>query len=261
MIKTFYLYCKTVKRKVKIAISIPRDYKNNNITYDALFMLDGENIFKDSYATYGRSLRMGKYLSIMSNEFNKHICCIGIYNAGSDEGRTNEYTPFKLEYNKHNYKQDVNVCKNFTYDFINTIIPYIKDNYPINNNYYLMGSSLGALYSLYLCNLYKDLFKGVGLFSLASFLCKNSVTKFLDTNIDKNIRCFMYVGKEEFSDNLYDPKTYYDEALRIYNILKNNGVKIKLSVDVNGKHNEATWEKHIMEFLSFMYNDDIIYSI
>lgn len=263
MIKKISLYCKTLKRKLELAISIPADYKTSQIKYDALFMLDGENIFKDSEASFGRSLRMGKFLASMANKFDKRICCIGIYNAGSEMGRINEYTPFKIEGVSSDEwkKQDTNVCRAFTKDLVDVVIPYIKEEFNISDTSFIMGSSLGALYVCYLTNSYPGLFKGCGLFSCASFLCANALTKHLEKNRDKDLRNFIYVGLNEKSDEIFDSKIYYNEAKRLYDIFKDNDIKVRLSVDASGIHNEATWEKHIMEFLSFMYSDDIIYSI
>lgn len=265
MIEKMNLYCPNLRRKLKISVSIPKNYKQSDVEFDALYMLDGQNIFKDSDAAFGRSLRMGKYLAIMARKYNKRICCIAIHNSESDLGRINEYTPFPIEMKASEEwdSHDLSISKAYTKDFISTIIPYINSRYPIKKNpqnNFIMGSSLGALYAIYIANTYPKYFSGVGLFSPATFLCKTALRSHLTKNLNKNLRSFIYVGLEETSDDCFDKSLYFDEAKMLYSQLKENNCKTRLSISSSGTHDEETWEKHIMEFLSFMYYDDIILS-
>lgn len=262
MLQKFDLYLPRTKRKVKITVSIPRNYHNSDVVYDSLYMLDGQNIFKNQDAAFGRSLHMGKYLSIMATHFNKHICGIAISNAGSDIGRINEYMPWKLEaLASDSWKeQDVNVCKDFTYDLMHTIIPHIQGRYPVKadkESTYIMGSSLGALYACYLGNSYPDTFGAVGLFSNCPFLAPKAFKKFITGSLNTNLRNFHYVGMKESSDGMFDENLYYKESKKLHEYLLSCGVKSKLVVDVNGIHNEETWEKHVLDFLSFIYFDNV----
>ncbi len=262
MLQKFDLYLPKTKRKVKITVSIPRNYQHSDTVYDSLYMLDGQNIFKNSDAAFGRSLHMGKYLSIMATNFNKKICGIAIANAGSEIGRLNEYMPWKVE-NKANdewKEQDSRICKAFAYDLTHTIIPFIQGRYPVKKgkeSTYLMGSSLGALFTVYVTNQFPECFGAAGIFSNCPFLAPKAFTKFIHANLNKDCRNFIYVGRKEFSDGLYDEGMYYNDSVKLHEYFKKNNVKSRLVVDVNGIHNEETWEKHIMQFLSYIYFDDI----
>lgn len=262
MLQKFDLYLPKTKRKVRITVSIPRNYQNSDVMYDSLYMLDGQNIFKNSDAAFGHSLHMGKYLSIMATNFQKRICGIAISNAGSDLGRLNEYMPWKVENSSHEEwdQQDVRVCKAFAYDLTHTIIPFIQGKYPVKKDKEstcLMGSSLGALFTCYATNAFPEYFGAAGLFSNCPFLAPNAFKRFIKSNLNKECRNFIYVGKRESSDGSYDENMYYNDAVRLHNFFKKNGVQSRLKVDVNGVHNEETWEKHIMSFLSYVYFDDI----
>jgi len=261
MIKKFDLYCPNSKRKVHIQVSIPKTY-DADILFDSLYMFDGQNIFKDHDAAFGRSLRMGKYLAIMASKFNKRICGIAISNSGSDLGRINEYTPFKLEQvAEDNWKkQDVNECTKFTMDFIFTIIPYIQAHFPVKkeaSSTFVMGSSLGGLYASYVANLYPNIFGAAGLFSPAIFLCDKAFYHFVDANRNDKLRNFIYVGLKESSDGSFDENLYYNTALKLHNYNKKHNIPSKLLCDYYGIHNEETWERHILQFLSYIYFDDI----
>ncbi|MCQ2771897.1 MAG: hypothetical protein MJ238_01280 [Bacilli bacterium] len=262
MLQKFELFLPRSKRKVRITVSIPRNYNNSGIVYDSLYMLDGQNIFKNHEAAFGRSLHMGRYLGVMANNFDKHICGIAISNAGSDLGRINEYMPWKLEAlaEKHWEEQDLEVCKSYTYDLLHTVIPYIQERFPVSkdkDHTYIMGSSLGALYACYLGNAYPQSFGAVGSFSNCPFLAPIAFQNFMESHLNPELRNFHYVGMRESSDGMFDENAYFNETKKLHEYLKSQGVKSKLVVDVNGVHNEETWEKHVLDFLSFVYFDDI----
>ena len=61
MIEYYKLYLPKSRKEIKLEISIPRDY-DNNTRFDTLYLLDGQNAFKDSHATYHRSIRATKYM-------------------------------------------------------------------------------------------------------------------------------------------------------------------------------------------------------
>lgn len=263
MIERHKLYLPKSKREVDLEISIPR--YNDNIIFDTLYLLDGQNAFNDNRAAFGRSIRATKYLRYYGKVLNKRILGIAIYNSGSDMGRVNEYTPFKID-NPASLDwqtQDIQICNNFCDDFINTIIPYIENKY---NTYkspdhrFIYGSSLAAITALYLAFKYKNSFNYVGAFSTASFLFEKEFYNFLDNNINTNKRIFLYVGKKESSDAMYDTNVYYNSSIKLLKYLRSKDINTRLVIDPNGSHNEETWGNHLSEFINYIYYDDIIIS-
>ena len=261
MIEYFKLYLPKSKREVKIDVSVPRN--KENIKFDCLYMLDGQNAFKDNRASFGRSLRATKSFGFAAKEMGKRILGIGIHNSGSDLGRVNEYSPFKIDYslNEEWKKQNIKVCYNFCDDLINVIIPFIENRY---NTYkskehrYIYGSSLAAITALYLGFKY-DSFGYIGSYSTASFLFENDLFKFLDKNIKTDRNVFLYVGKYEVSDDLKDNSLYYNCSIKLFNYFKENNIKTRLAIDPKGLHNEETWGNHIIDFLNFIYYDDLYF--
>ncbi len=263
MIEYYKLYLPKSKREVKIEVSVPR-YRNN-IIFDTLYLLDGQNAFKDSHAAFGRSIRATKALGFAAREMNQRILGVAIHNSGSDLGRINEYTPFPIDNPADEawLSHDVQSCFKFCDDFVSTIIPFIEKKYNTYGNMnhrFIYGSSLAAITAFYLGLNYPNTFAYIGAFSTASFLFENKFFDFLNSTqlTDKNI--FLYVGKHEVSDDLYDSSIYLNSSLKIYNYLKNKNVRTRLVIDTEGSHNEATWEKHILDFLNFIYHQDIFYT-
>lgn len=263
MIEYFKLYLPKSKREVEIDISMPKN--KDNIIFDTLYFLDGQNSFSDERASFGRSIRATKVLNKTAKYLNKRILGVAIHNSKSDLGRVNEYTPFYLENPEDKYQtHDIKNCHNFCDDLVNTIIPFIESKY---NTYkspehrFIYGSSLSATTALYISFKYKDSFNYIGSFSTASFLFESEFTKFLIDNKDTNKKIFLYVGEKEYSDSMYDRDTYLNSSMRLYNLFKDLGNRIRLSIDPLGSHNEETWGKHFSEFINFIYFDDIYYSI
>ena len=126
MLEYYRLYLPKSKREVKIEVSVPRN--RDNILFDTIYFLDGQNAFKDSHASFGRSIRAARALGLAAKEMGKRILGVAIYNSESDMGRINEYTPFKIINAAFDEwkKQDIKICKNYCEDFIHTIIPFIE---------------------------------------------------------------------------------------------------------------------------------------
>lgn len=262
MIEFYNLYLPKSKREVKIEVSVPR-YKGN-ITFETMYFLDGQNAFNDSRAAFGRSIRATKHLGYTAKELGMRILGVAVYNSGSDLGRINEYTPFKIDNaadNKWLSHNPLN-CYNYCDDFINTIIPFIESKYNTYkdaNHRYIYGSSLAAVTAIYLGCKY-EAFNYIGAFSTASFLFDKEFTDFVNKSNLKGKNIFIYVGKNESSDDLYDNTLYFNSSLKLYNMLKNKKIPTRMVVDINGVHNEETWDKHLFEFITFIYDNDLIYS-
>lgn len=264
MLEYYRLYLPKSKREVKIEVSVPRN--RDNVTFDTIYFLDGQNAFKDSHASFGRSIRAAKVLGLAAKEIGKRILGVAIYNSESDLGRINEYSPFKIINVASNEwkKQDLKVCKNYCDDFINTIIPFIEKKYKTYNSYShraIFGSSLAAITAIYMSFLYPDSFKYVASFSTPVFLYPKDFYSFLDKNKKEDRKIFLYVGKEEQSDDIYDKFVYYNSSLELYNYFKKNQIPTRLCIDPKGVHNEETWGNHIQDFINYMYFDDIIYTL
>ena len=260
MTESYKLFLPKSKREVKIDISISKN--REGITFDTLYLLDGQNSFSDSKAAFGRSIRATKTLSFTAKRLKKRILGVAIYNSGTDKGRIEEYTPFYITNpeSKNFQTSDIKKCEDFCDDFINTIIPFIDSKYNTykdKNHRFIYGSSLAAITALYIAFKYPESFNYVGAFSTASFLFENDFLNFLkeNKNMEKNI--FLYVGDKETSDSMYKNDEYLNASYNLYQLFKEAGNRIRLSIDPNGLHNEETWGKHLYEFINFIYFDDI----
>ncbi|MCR5232015.1 MAG: hypothetical protein K6B64_05140 [Acholeplasmatales bacterium] len=262
MLEIYKLYLPKSKREVTIEVSGPRN--KTGIKFDTIYFLDGQNAFKDSHASFGRSIRATKILGPFAKETKHRILGVAVYNAGSDLGRINEYSPFPIEgVDIDSWKdQDTEVFKNYCHDFIHTIIPFIDgkyNTYSDNDHRAIYGSSLGAICALYLAFAYKDSFQYVGAFSTPTFLFHDRFMRFLKRKLDNKKDVFLYCGLNEESDDYFDKSAYSNASLELYEFFKSNYIRTKLVLDSKGVHNEETWGNNFIYFVNFIYFDDIIY--
>lgn len=260
MIDNYSLYLPNSKREVRIQVSSPR-YKDN-IVFDTVYFLDGQNAFSDQVSAFGRSIRATKHIGSVARHIGKRIIGVAVFNSGSDMGRVNEYSPWKMTttFTPEWANSDPEECKKYHYDFLHTIIPFIESKYKTSGKRGIYGSSLGAVMAAYMC-FYDDTFDSCGLYSLASFLFEPHFTNFVLEKIEniKKKRVFIYVGKEEQSDDRDTKDTFLKTSLVFNKILTDNDVKSRLVISIYGVHNEETWDRNFMDYLTFIYFDNIIY--
>ena len=109
-----------------IFIYLPNNYLNNKKRYPVLYMLDGQNIFFNDYATYGKSWEMKEFL----DQHHKEYIVVGIDCNHTGNQRLVEYTPF--EFNDH-YFGYIEAKGDITIDWIvSTLKPHIDKNYNSN---------------------------------------------------------------------------------------------------------------------------------
>lgn len=159
-----------------IDIWLPQDFDTQK-KYAVLYMHDGQMLF-DSTATWNhKEWKVDEVISPIKNEL-KDCIVVGIWNTGDD--RISEYMPTKI-YNRLPDSVAVNFSKKYANNkgaqgdkYLNFLTqelkPYIDQKYPTlknRENTMIMGSSMGALISLYAICEYPETFGGVACMSTA----------------------------------------------------------------------------------------------
>lgn len=119
--------------------------------------------------------------------------------------------------------------------FMNNIIPFIEENYPVirdKSARSLIGSSMGGFMTASYAAKYKDIFSNYGIFSLASFMANPiDFIDYIDQyKLDRDSNYFIYVGdKDGYNDkNKEEDKelsqAYIDETNKFMSYLSANGI-------------------------------------
>ena len=77
----------------RIHLYLPNGYWNSAERYPVVYFFDGHNLFFDSDATYGHSLRLKDFL----DGWHKPLIVVGIECANNDRQRFSEYCPYRVQ--------------------------------------------------------------------------------------------------------------------------------------------------------------------
>lgn len=237
----------TGKEKRRVYVYVP-DMDGN---FPVLYMFDGQNVFFDEDASYGKSWGIYDFLEytklplmVVGVECNHHP---EEYRLG---GRLSEYSPF--DFNDPEWG-DIKGRGKKTMDWFTTELkPYIDDNYPTKpnrNNTFISGSSMGGLMTLYALCEYNNVFsRGAALSPSISFSPNEVLNMINKAKFKKNTVLYMDYGENEIK--------YGNTRLDYSNVtaaLINKKVLLTSRIVPNGNHNEESWEKQVPLFMEVLF--------
>jgi len=231
----------------RIYVYVP-DQKGN---FPVLYMFDGQNLFFDEDASYGKSWGMYDYLS----ENKIPLMVVGVecnHHSEKDKcgGRLSEYSPFDFK------DRDWGKIKGrgkITMDFfVKELKPYIDENYPTmpEREYtFISGSSMGGLMSLYAISRYNSVFSRAAALSPSIIFSPDDVNKMIEkTRFRKGTVLYMDYGEKEIAYK--NTRALYGE---LSDLLIKKKVLLESRVIPDGEHNEASWEKQIPFFINTLF--------
>lgn len=141
----------------KLYIYLPNSYnEKTDKYYPVLYMFDGQNVFFDSDATYGKSWGLKEYLEYTNTQI---IVVAPACNQNPDNSRLKEYTPYPF---KDKTFGNIKSLGKITMDWlVNELKPIIDNTFRTladRNNTFIAGSSMGGLMSLYAVLEYNNIF-------------------------------------------------------------------------------------------------------
>lgn len=226
-------------------IYLPRYYKFTlDKRYPVLYMFDGQNVFFDSTASFGKSWGMKSYLDYSKTD----IIVVAVEcNKSPENYRLNEYCPYDFEDSKLGYFEGFG--KQTMDWYVNVLKKKIDKAFrtlPDRNHTYIAGSSMGGLMSLYALMEYNEYFCAAAALSPSLWTDSEKITDIVKhAHLRKNTRLYMDYGVKEFSN--------HDHMRPIFNhmtslLLKKN-VLLTSRIVPGGEHCEACWEEQIPVFM------------
>ncbi len=250
---TFKLYSKELKRELRMYVSLPKSYYTTDKYYPVLYMCDGQNLFDDFQAKYGKSWGI-----LEAYETNPDLPELIIVGIESNDDRSDELVPFKFK-----FEEDGKVWGGKTDNFLDFIVENLK---PVINKRYrtfkspkntgIMGSSFGGVCSTYAALKYSEHFTRFGCVSNAYFPIQNEMVELSKkSDLSKIKKIYLDVGTKE-SDNVEHVKLYLDSNQEIYDILRPrlDSENIKFEIIEGAIHNESAWEKRFPDIIKFLFN-------
>jgi predicted alpha/beta superfamily hydrolase len=239
-----------LNRDRMIHLYLPDDYYESQERYPVMYMYDGHNLFYDQDATYGKSWNLKEFL----DHYDKKFIVVGMECNHEGNERLNEYCPYKVN---GSFLGDIDGIGDQYMDFVvYELKPYIDKNYrtiPFRECTMIGGSSMGGLMSLYTVVKYNQYFSKAACLSSAIGFCKKEIIQDIYNHpLNSDTKIYLDWGSDEsrnkrglaFSTNL---------NLEISHLLNVQGASTYPYLIVNGKHNEATWEKQIPIFMNYLW--------
>ena len=235
----------------KIFIYLPNSYYYSDKRYPVLYMFDGQNIFFDEHATYGKSWGMKDFM----DNYDKEIIIVGVDCNHSGNSRLIEYTPFPFDDDYYGYIDSLG--QEMANWMVNTLKPYIDHNYRTlsdRDNTAVGGSSMGGLMSLYCVIEYNNVFSKAACLSFSIlFIYEEMYNLLLHSNLNKNTKVYMDFGSKEIGGKKKTVKAM-KSLFELNHLFVSKGVNSYPNLIENGEHNEATWEYVVPIFMDYFYN-------
>ncbi len=225
--------------------------------FPVLYMHDGQNLFRDSEATYGTSWSMVSTLEALGLE----VIVVGI-ESGQGLDRLDELSAWSNDWIQHKtdfITRTVGGKGDAYLDFlVNELKPHIDRNFatqPGRDTTWLAGSSMGGLASLYGAYRHADVFSRAACFSSAFWFAADQLSAFLKTvDVTLLTKVYLDVGTQEGSrqNNEEERLSYINDTRRIHDQLAAQGLgpdRLRVVFDEGGQHNEAAWARRLPEAL------------
>lgn len=232
-------------RTRRIAALLPSNYYQTNKHYPVLYLHDGQNLFNE-YAPYG-NWAIDKSLALLAKDGYGDVIVIAIDHGG--EQRINEFMPYDSpKFGKGNGRL-------YLQFLVETLKPLVDRSFRvINDRQYtgIGGSSMGGLISLFGGLTLPDVFGKLMIFSPSLWTSPqiydqaNIFSPVVPTDI------YLYAGAKE-------SRVHLPNVMRLKETLEGKlmggGVRLHLSVNKHGTHNEAVWGAEFPKAIKWLYFD------
>ncbi len=240
-----------LNRNRRIWVYLPPGYAKTKERYPVLYMHDGQNLFDEQTAGFGKEWGVDETLDSLIARGKTAAIVIGIDNGG--ETRMSEYNPYTFTWKGESAAKTFLPEGDMYLQFIiETLKPYIDKNYrtlSAKEHTVIAGSSMGGLISYYAALKYPQVFGKAGVFSPAFWTAPQikQLTDAVTTVVSSKF--FFYMGQNEGSQ-------YVEDMNEVVETLGTNSAAMIYSVvDNNGVHNEIFWRKWFSEFYVWVMAD------
>ena len=208
--------------------------------FPVLYMFDGQNVFFDADATYGKSWGMADYLDYTDTPL---IVAAVECNAGPNNERLVEYSPYRFDDPQLGHFDGKGQATMSW--FIHRFKPFIDRNFrtlPDREHTFIGGSSMGGLMSLYALLAHNDTFSRAAALSPSAWLCASRINRLIrEAEVAPDTVLYMDYGSREMANHPGMLRTFSQMTAR----LMEKGLLVNSRIVPNGDHCEACWEEQL----------------
>lgn len=240
-LKTIY-FDETLNREVELTLATNA---SEDEACPLILMHDGQNLFHDEEAAYGRSWRM---LSVLHEPDFPKVRILGISNNREGVGRLDEYSPFVCS-------DEFGINAGFGMDcggkgdlylswIVETLLPELRKHL-VFTDVYMGGSSMGGYISLAAALSYPEVFKGVFCLSNAWWFAYEPMVERIRAFQGRLPKIYLDTGTQEVK-NRKVARYYRDLHDAITSELRLKEPEfLEACMIKKGVHNEEAWGNRI----------------
>lgn len=237
-------------------IYLPDNYHDNGNAerYAVMYMWDGQNLFNDSDATFGKSWGLKDYL----DGYWKEMIVVGMECAHDSLQRCNEYCPYSVEINSVGLLRG---DASHTMDWLlNDVKPFIDSTFRTwthREATSIGGSSMGGMMSLYAILRHNDIFSKAAVVSPSiRSAMMHFCTEIENATINPDTRIFFSWGTNEWGIRNGD-ETMHRNILKLESDIQKKQPSCKTYIfrQEGGIHNEASWQLQLPLLVPFLWED------
>lgn len=231
--------------KRRAYLYLPKSYDEDpDARFPVLYMFDGQNVFLDSDASFGRSWRMLDYLE----ETGAPVIVAAVESNPIDNNRLCEYSPFT---HVDSELGEIEGRGRILMDWmVHTFKPMIDAGFrtlPDRAHTAIAGSSMGGLMTLYAACHYGRFFSRFGCLSPSLWVHPGKVRRMLHRgHIPQDAIVYLDYGAQELGNHAATG----DMLPSVFQSLYAQGINLTLRIVPNGVHSEACWEEQIPVFMT-----------
>lgn len=220
--------------------------------FPVLYMFDGQNVFFDEDATYGKSWGLGSYLDYTDTPL---IVAAVECNDGPNNERLSEYSPF--DFRDPEFGEFEGRGEQTMRWLVQTFKPVVDATYrtlPGREATFVAGSSMGGLMSLYAVLAHNAVFSAAAALSPSLWVDLPAVRHLAQTAaLEQNTSVYLDYGSLELDNH----QNMAGGFAAVTADLIERGVMVTSRIVPGGDHSEASWERQVPFFMAaLMYDPD-----
>jgi predicted alpha/beta superfamily hydrolase len=226
----------------KVWALLPHDYDSTNERYPVMYLQDAQNLFNEN-AKYG-NWEIDKKLAVMSEYKIGKIIVIAIEHAEKD--RIKEYNVGKTVLGKGQGKKYIRFVTE-------TLKPFVDSNFRTKKEREFTGiggSSMGGLVSVFSGLMYPEVYGKLMIFSPSLWVVPK-LTIDSESENTQDTKIYLYAGGDE-SETMIEHVQRFKKNIIASEFVKDK-MKINLSINMQGKHNETYWSDEFPKAIEWLF--------
>jgi len=222
---------------------LPHDYEESTETYPVLYLQDAQNLFNEK-AKYG-NWEIDKKLAVMSEYKIGKIIIIAVEHAEHDRIK---------EYNVGKTLLGVGQGKKYIRFITDTLKPFVDKNFRTKTereNTGIGGSSMGGLVSIFSGLMYPEVYGKLMIFSPSLWVIPKMDFANIDFSEPGDTKIYLYAGGDESATMIEHVKKFKKNMIQ--NEFVTSKMKINLSINMLGKHNETYWSDEFPKAIEWLF--------